>query len=590
MDKQLSVQELLAEQLAAAQRVLTINYELTSRLKKDPSDEFRAGLRVRAESNEAPTKTVAAPVIMVGEHVQVEGFGPGVVRFVGVHHIVGDARLGIELDGPAGKHDGEVQGHRYFTCEPNCGILVEPNEATPLGFVRQASQNVRSSRFITPEPVADNPKTGGLQEPLLPPPAPKQVKVKPEADCEVDSGAAPHTKQHRQGLFPDADAVKERVREALFKPTYSVEDLYHKSGMWQELARNEIFKNTTFFVILLNAIWIAIDTDYNKADVLCEAPAVFQVVENAFCFYFSFEILVRAMSFKRKFDSLTDGWFMFDAILVVIDDLGDMDPGPSVQNHRRVGNAASGLGNSTVLRIFRLFRLTRVARLARLLHSMPELMYLVKGMMMAVRSVFSTLFLMIVVIYVFAILFTQLLSHDPAGKDCFENVPQAMNCLLIDGVFTDQGDAINKMLEAGPVYYVFMLLYLLIGSCTVMNMLIGVLCEVVGVVAQVEKEQVLVETTKEKLFSMLPQLDADGDCKVSKDEFLSLLESPDAVLGLSEVDVDVEALVDYTDYIFEGADELGFTAFMETVFQFRGSNNATVKDLVDIRKFLTKEL
>mmetsp|Transcript_88887 Transcript_88887/g.250342 ORF Transcript_88887/g.250342 Transcript_88887/m.250342 type:complete len:641 (-) Transcript_88887:37-1959(-) len=612
LDKQRSMQDLLELQLAALQRVVAVNLELTNRLG-DASphnvdgvngdaahmaqvarklqmpavfpDEIPTSFssQVSAESTqEVPDEKWNGEPVAVGQRVHVEGVGAGVVRFVGGHQRTGGMHVGVELDLPDGEHDGEVQGHRYFTCPLKHGVLVKPSRTVPFEkkkthFKKRGSRPSRPKEALL---VSQHPDIAGdLRQPFL-------RKAQSTADTDEFNQDAPKASLH--GLFPNAEDIKERVRRALCKPTYSVEDFYSTAGCWQELARSETFKNTTFVVIFLNSIWIAIDTDYNKADVLCQAWWPFQVVENMFCMYFSFEIFSRFMAFERKLDCRLDGWFMFDMVLV---SFMIWETWIQVLLYKTIGgNAASGLGNSTVLRIFRLFRLTRVARLARLLHSMPELMYLVKGMMMAVRSVFSTLFLMIVVIYVFAILFTQLLSHDPAGKDCFENVPQAMNCLLIDGVFTDQGDAINKMLEAGPVYYVFMLLYLLIGSCTVMNMLIGVLCEVVGVVAQVEKEQVLVETTKEKLFSMLPQLDADGDCKVSKDEFLSLLESPDAVLGLSEVDVDVEALVDYTDYIFEGADELGFTAFMETVFQFRGSNNATVKDLVDIRKFLTKEL
>merc|ERR1712129_331694 len=36
--------------------------------------------------------------------------------------------------------------------------------------------------------------------------------------------------------------------------------------------------------------------------------------------------------------------------------------------------------------------------------------------------------------------------------------------------------------------------------------------------------------------------------------------------------------------------ELSFPLFMETVLQLRGSNNATVKDIVDLRKFMAQEL
>eukprot|EP00427_Karlodinium_veneficum_P042066 CAMPEP_0169271682 /NCGR_PEP_ID=MMETSP1016-20121227/49935_1 /TAXON_ID=342587 /ORGANISM="Karlodinium micrum, Strain CCMP2283" /LENGTH=77 /DNA_ID=CAMNT_0009357419 /DNA_START=20 /DNA_END=250 /DNA_ORIENTATION=- len=60
------------------------------------------------------------------------------------------------------------------------------------------------------------------------------------------------------------------------KREYNVEDLYNTEGFAQEVARNAYFQNCTLIVIVLNTFWMAIDTDYNHAAVLCEAPIIFQ--------------------------------------------------------------------------------------------------------------------------------------------------------------------------------------------------------------------------------------------------------------------------------------------------------------------------
>mmetsp|Transcript_120685 Transcript_120685/g.269745 ORF Transcript_120685/g.269745 Transcript_120685/m.269745 type:complete len:95 (+) Transcript_120685:1-285(+) len=44
------------------------------------------------------------------------------------------------------------------------------------------------------------------------------------------------------------------------------------------------------------------------------------------------------------------------------------------------------------------------------------------------------------------------------------------------------------------------------------------------------------------------------------------------------------------DYIFEEKDELTFSEFMEVVYELRGSNQATVKDVVDLRKCVREDI
>ena len=79
-----------------------------------------------------------------------------------------------------------------------------------------------------------------------------------------------------------------------------------------------------------------------------------------------------------------------------------------------------------------------------------------------------------------------------------------------------------------------------------MNMLIGVVCEVMSNVATPEKEKNLITWTKQKMQEVLSNtgFDLDTDGQISKTEFEHLLEHQGAVSVLQEVGVDVEALLD----------------------------------------------
>merc|ERR1712096_144676 len=107
-----------------------------------------------------------------------------------------------------------------------------------------------------------------------------------------------------------------------------------------------------------------------------------------------------------------------------------------------------------------------------------------------------------------------------------------------------------------------------------MNMLVGVLCEVVSVVSAVEKEQITVTHVKNKLQSMFDRtlVDCDGSKTISKTEFENIIFQEDAVLIIQELGVDVMGLVDLTDLIFEDDIELSTADFMQLILSLRGSN------------------
>merc|ERR1719330_1864021 len=99
--------------------------------------------------------------------------------------------------------------------------------------------------------------------------------------------------------------------------------------------------------------------------------------------------------------------------------------------------SSGGLKDASILRMARLMRLTRMARMARLFRAMPELLIMVNGMVSATRSVFFTLCLLAILLYIFAIAFTQLLDGTPAGATYFPKVGKSMHSLLLEGTLLD---------------------------------------------------------------------------------------------------------------------------------------------------------
>mmetsp|Transcript_115159 Transcript_115159/g.365923 ORF Transcript_115159/g.365923 Transcript_115159/m.365923 type:complete len:605 (+) Transcript_115159:152-1966(+) len=390
-----------------------------------------------------------------------------------------------------------------------------------------------------------------------------------------------------------AFSLKGKIRAYLVEPApYNVTDLYKSVGVWQAIARSQHFENLTLLVIVANALWIWVDTDLNTADTLIQADLIFQIMENFFCLFFSLELFIRFMAFRIKRTAFTDRWFVFDAVLVGMMILETWVITLSLLATNS-SNGVGGVKNASMLRTMRLMRLARMARMARLFRAVPELLVMIKGIAAATRSVMVTLTLLGLIVYVFGVTLRQMLNDTDAGEQYFSTVANSMLSLIFYGIIMDNTSVV--VLEIGqvsPISAALIFVFILLASFTVLNMLVGVMCETVHVVSATESEIMNMAITKERLWHMLrtSDLDADGNEMISKDELKALLQIPDACIVLRDLGVDVLALVDAADVIFEIEEELDYSTFMQVVMQMRNSNTVTVRDLVMHRRYLQGEL
>ena len=90
------------------------------------------------------------------------------------------------------------------------------------------------------------------------------------------------------------------------------------------LAKNNLFDIFTLTIIVFNGLWMGIDTDTNLDEYskptadLASSEMTYIIMENFFCLYFTFEVLVRFVAFEKKLDARKDGWFKFDSFLVTL--------------------------------------------------------------------------------------------------------------------------------------------------------------------------------------------------------------------------------------------------------------------------------
>lgn len=390
-------------------------------------------------------------------------------------------------------------------------------------------------------------------------------------------------------LFIDAEDMKAKVRAAIGQPEYNVIDFYKTSGRCQQLARKKSFENITLGVIMFNAIWLSIDTDFNKPS---EGPTdpVFIVAEHVFCTYFFLEWWIRFGAFESKRDCLRDFWLLFDGFLMLVT---VFETWLMQLFLLAVGTTDGGRSDHTgMIRLVRLLRIVRIARIARLLHHVPELLILVRAMVVAMRAVFFSVILLVLVLYVFGIAFTQLARDNPTAEVHFGNISDSMTTLLLNGIFLDSvSDVVREIGKDNLLLSSLFIGFILVATLTVMNMLVGILVEVISVIASVEKEQLLVSKVQSKLEEVMDLVSLSPENDLTQWEFVKLIQQPEAARVLQDVGVDVVGLFDFVGVIFPTIDAtLTFQDLMQVVLSLRGNNTATVKDLVDLRKCIVAEI
>jgi len=394
----------------------------------------------------------------------------------------------------------------------------------------------------------------------------------------------------QQNALADADAMKAKARAALMQPQYDVFDYYWEEGVFQRIAKSPWFDNITIGLVCLNAIWIAIEIDNNDATVLLDADLFFIVVEQAFCTYFFFEVVIRFFAFKRKADAARDFWFVFD-FLLVFNMVIETWIIPVIMLALNIKSSDFNIDLS-VLRMVRMVKLLRLSRIARILRSIPELVIIVKAIGFAARSVLVFFLLWLVIIYLFAVVLTQLTGsggENEVSLRYFKDVPTSMATLLLDGILADYAPFVHAM-GVNPLWWLLVLCFVLLSSVTIMYMLVGVLVEVVGVIASAEKEGMTVSFVATRLREKMNTLNHNTDGPISKFVLQGMLVEPDICQMLTAVNVDVVVLMDSLEMIYEDLAKQGghmtFEKMVDLVLNGRGANFATVRDTKELLRIL----
>jgi len=356
-------------------------------------------------------------------------------------------------------------------------------------------------------------------------------KKKHKAFQDEDEAAPSH-------LFKEINAL--RLPEVDPNDADAIERAKYTDGICGTIAGSKVFEFSTLGMISLNALSIGVDADYSavvgKPENLNEGPLGFIIVEWIFAIYFTSEVTIRFLAYKKKCDCLCDAWFVFDSCLVTL-----------MVIETWVLPFLGSSGPLAQLSILRLLRLLRITRMARLMKAIPEMMVIIKGMVAATRTVCCTGALLVLVLYIFSILFTDAYHEHERPPDeeeseaeaMFGTMGKSMFSLFIMGTVLDDVTQASNAIRETKNYWMLsaFIVFILISSFMMLNMLIGVLVEVVGATSDGEREKSIETNIREAIGEIFDRMDKDKNRAICRSEFLGMRKDKHVMEALSELNI-----------------------------------------------------
>jgi len=283
------------------------------------------------------------------------------------------------------------------------------------------------------------------------------------------------------------------------------------------------------FLVLCHAISIGCQTDYIARNATDHIPSAFRIIDILFCITFMLELLLRICGHGRDFVIGKDWcWNFFDFTMVVMQIVEEVTTEIALQSDE------SDRGSSfSYLRLLRLVRLVRVLRMVRVLRFMSELRKLVYSIGSSLQSLAWTILLIIFILYVAAVCFTQLVANFARTngtvpeelKTYFGSLGQSVLSLfqaMSGGV--DWGELSRPLGSIHVVLTLLFCLYMAFAVLAMMNVVTGVFVDSAVQSSIKDQERDLATRLRE----FYRKTDIDGSGRITWDEFEHTLKQKDA--------------------------------------------------------------
>jgi len=310
----------------------------------------------------------------------------------------------------------------------------------------------------------------------------------------------------------------------------------------QQIVQSTTFESISMVVILTNALFVGVQTELSTLSVDDQDSDVIFYINFAYTLCFTVELTMKLIALGRSFfsDRYSWHWNCLDAFTVIAS-LLECSLGLVI---RTGGQSAKvqGVSQLRVLRMLRLVRLLRGLKIARTIKSIRALRTLVHQILFTVKSMMWAMFLLFIIIYLFAVSFTQAANmhrldkgwtsleleqlDDPRLHRYWSSLPRSMSTLFMSitgGVSWEE--ASYPLGDVGGAWVCMFLAYICFAQMAVLNVITGYFCQSAVEGASLDPDLVAQKILASKrmytsrIAEIFAEIDADGSGYINLHEF-----------------------------------------------------------------------
>ncbi|CAE6911260.1 putative tubulin--tyrosine ligase C12B10.04 [Symbiodinium microadriaticum] len=342
----------------------------------------------------------------------------------------------------------------------------------------------------------------------------------------------------RSGSYELAKEASKRIRDSLPSespelPVIGLGRLWRMQRRLLELASSWQFEAFFATVIATNSVFIGVTIQWESAQRTLKVPSTMFAVQLVYTLIFLSEVLLKLCAFgpREFFCSVNWGWNWFD-VFVVTSAVFECFVEVATQDPQLSGSSS----NLRILRVLRMTRLTRIFRVIRVVRFFRSLRTLVFSIANTLKSLFWAMLLLALIMYVFGIVFTDIVNNHILETDSVETIGDLEKYfgtlhisvqtlfMSISGGLTWQ-DASGALSNISWLWVYVFTSYVAFSCFAVLNVMTGVFCQ--SAIKGAERDQEMVvqslimdkQQLKQSLTKLFQKMDDEGNGSLTLSHF-----------------------------------------------------------------------